>query len=61
MTLLICPECGSDNVTSEHHQQFMVNTGDHYCHSMKVQDSDSPATCLECDWVGERKDLKEAP
>ena len=59
MTLLVCPECGSDNVTTEHHQMFMVNTGDHYCHSMKTQDPDSPAKCLECDWIGERKDLKE--
>lgn len=58
MTLLVCPECGSDNVTTEWHQKFMVNTNEHYCHSMKTQDSDSPTTCLECEWVGERKDLR---
>lgn len=56
---LTCPECGSDRVTTEHHQMFMVNTGDHYCHSVKTCDSDSPTTCLECWWKGERKDLKE--
>jgi len=56
-TLITCPECGSDQVTTEHHQKFMVNTMEHYNHSMKTQDSDSPATCLSCDWKGQRKDL----
>lgn len=60
-TLCICPECGSTEVTTEHHQMFMVNSGDHYCHSMKTQDGDSPATCLGCRWKGERKDLIEVP
>ena len=31
--VLTCPECGSDRVTTEHHQMFMVNGGDHYCHA----------------------------
>lgn len=56
---LVCPECGSDKVTTEHHQMFMVNTGDHYCHSVKAYDWDSPATCLECRWTGERNQLQE--
>ena len=46
--IYVCPACGSDQVTTEHHQKFMVNTGDHYCHSMKPQDADSPATCIDC-------------
>jgi hypothetical protein len=25
--VLTCPECGSDRVTTEHHQMFMVNGG----------------------------------
>ena len=25
--LLTCPECGSERVTTEHHQMFLVNTG----------------------------------
>ena len=57
---LTCPECGSDHVTTEHHQMFMVNGGDHYCHAVKPQDADSPATCLACRWEGERGDLKGA-
>ena len=60
---LTCPECGSERVTTEHHQMFMVNGGGHYCHSVKPQDDDSPATCLACRWEGERGDLilKEQP
>lgn len=57
---LICPECGSDRVTTDHIQTFMVNTGEHFCHSVKTHDSNSPASCLACGWKGERKDLKEA-
>ena len=56
---LYCPKCGSERVTTEHHQKFFVNTGEHYNHSVKPHDSNSPATCLECWWGGERKDLKE--
>ena len=52
-----CPNCNSDQVTTEHIQMFMVNTGEHYCHSMKTHDDDSPATCLNCGWVGKRVDL----
>ena len=54
-----CPECGRTKVTTEHHQMFMVNGGEHYCHSMKTLDSDSPATCLDCRWTGRRDQLKE--
>jgi predicted Zn-ribbon and HTH transcriptional regulator len=54
-----CPECESDKVTAEHQQMFMVNTGNHYCHSMKIQDPDSPATCLDCGWEGVRENLTE--
>ena len=56
--VLTCPECGSDRVTTAHIQTFMVNTGEHFCHSVKTHDSDSPATCLACCWKGERGDLK---
>lgn len=52
-----CPQCGSDQVTTESHQMFMVNSGEHYCHSMKTGDSDSPADCLRCGWEGQRHQL----
>jgi hypothetical protein len=54
-----CPECGSDQVTTENHQMFLVNTGEHYCHSMKTHDSNSLATCLSCRWEGLREDLDD--
>ena len=57
--LLTCPECGSDRVTTAHVQTFMVNTCEHWCHSVKTHDPNSPATCLDCWWKGERKDLKK--
>jgi len=56
---LVCPECSSDNVTVGHLQTFMVNTGEHFCHSIKTHDDISPATCLECWWEGTRIQLKE--
>ena len=58
--VLTCPACGSDRVTTAHIQTFMVNTCEHYCHSVKTHDPDSPARCIRCDWTGERKDLKGA-
>lgn len=57
MATYTCPECGSEEVTLEAHQMFMANTMDHYCHSMKTQDADSPASCLSCNWSGEHHQL----
>ena len=57
--LLLCPECDSENVAVTAEQMFMVNTDDHYCHSVKTQDSDAKATCLDCGRVGRRDQLKE--
>jgi len=54
-----CPVCGSDRVHSSHEQAFMVNTGEHYCHMFKTQDPETNAGCLECDWRGQRFQLKE--
>ena len=59
MKKLYCPECGSDRVTAAHVQMFMVNTGDHYCHSVKTHDSNSRSTCLDCGWEGVRGQLVE--
>lgn len=55
--LLVCPNCESEAVTVTAEQKFMVNTGDHYCHSIKIQDPDAEATCLACGWIGERSQL----
>lgn len=38
-------------------QSFMANTLEHYCHSVKVQDPDSKAKCLECWWYGRHDEL----
>ena len=55
--LLRCPECESDDVTVSYVEMIMVNTGEHYCHSVKPQDPDSEATCLCCEWRGGRGQL----
>ncbi len=57
---LTCPDCGSRNVAATAEQMFMVNTGDHYCHSVKAHDDNAKATCLDCCWSGLRDQLSEA-
>ena len=59
--ILRCPECGSDEVTVSHLQRFLANSGDHYCHSVKTHDDYSQSTCINCKWIGERKDLIGGP
>lgn len=54
---LTCPNCGSERVTLAHIQTFMANTLEHYCHSVKVQDNNSPARCIDCDWKGQHDAL----
>lgn len=59
--ILYCPECGSDRVIVRAVTSYMVNTGEHYCHSVKTHDSDASAGCLECNWEAQRQDLSAAP
>ena len=58
-TTYYCPECNSTEITLAHIQLFMANTGEHYCHSVKTQDSDSPSMCLTCGWVGTNAQLNK--
>lgn len=53
-----CPECESEKIAVTAEQMWMVNTGDHYCHSVKPQDDDAKALCLDCRWEGERHQLQ---
>lgn len=53
-TTLNCPECESERVALTAEQMWMANTGDHYCHSVKTQDFDAKAVCLDCRWDGVR-------
>ena len=52
VTIFCCPECGSPNVTETEEQKWMVNTGEHYCHSVKPHDADAKCDCLDCGWTG---------
>lgn len=56
---IVCPSCGSDRVAATHEQMFMVNTGEHYCHSVKTHDENYKCLCLECDWDGQKSALKQ--
>ena len=56
---LTCPNCGSENVTVTEEAMWMVNTMEHYCHSVKAHDNDAKSTCLACDWIGCRDALVE--
>ena len=56
---LVCPECNSEEVAVTAEQMFMVNTGDHYCHSVKTHDYDAKANCLDCNWSGILYGLKK--
>lgn len=58
--MLACPRCGSTEVAVTAEEMFMVNTGDHYLHSVKTQDDNAKADCLDCRWGGRRYQLKEA-
>lgn len=60
-TKLTCPECGSKKVATAAEDLFMVNSGEHYCHSVKAHDSNARAVCLKCRWEGKRSDLVPAP
>lgn len=53
----LCPNCYSDKVYTQHHQSFMLNSGEHYVHAMKTHDTNSPAGCIECKWNGIKEDL----
>ena len=59
MTILVCPKCESEQVVVTAEQQFMVNTDEHYCHSVKTQDTAAKVICLECWWECERIQLEE--
>lgn len=57
-----CPECCSVNVlVYEQTAWKLLANGDfeHYCHAVKLQDSDAEASCMDCDWKGIRSNLME--
>lgn len=55
--LLLCPQCGSDRVAVAEVTKIMVNTLEHWCHSVKAGDDDAQVSCLECEWEGVRVSL----
>ena len=56
-TNLKCPVCFSSEVASTDSQLIMVNTGEHYMHSVKARDVHSRTICISCGWSGVLRDL----
>jgi transcription elongation factor Elf1 len=54
-----CPVCESTELLVYAQTSFNMNTGEFYCHSVKIQDSDADVRCMSCDWIGKRKDFSE--
>jgi hypothetical protein len=56
--ILKCPECESERIAVTTEQMFMINTLEHYCHSVKWQDDNAKVECLDCRWSGTRGRLE---
>jgi len=56
---LACPDCSSNRIAVTEETMFMVNTGEHYCHSVKAHDTDAKVLCLYCRWTGQRGQLEQ--
>lgn len=54
--MLRCPDCASTEVTTEYPEAFERNP-DYLENEDAV--SRSPASCLVCEWVGERESLQD--
>lgn len=54
---LYCPSCGSNRVTVTEETKYMINTLEHWCHSVKAYDEDAKVDCLVCNWQGIRAQL----
>lgn len=57
MSKYLCPGCRSEKLLVYAATAYEVNTGDFYCHASKTHDSDADASCLDCNWRGQRMDL----
>jgi Zn finger protein HypA/HybF involved in hydrogenase expression len=56
--ILKCPQCDSERIAVTAEQMFMINTLEHYCHSVKTQDDNAKVECLDCHWAGKRGRLE---
>jgi hypothetical protein len=52
-----CPNCESTWLLVSEHTLFEINTGEFYCHSVKMHDNVAHVKCQSCNWTGKRQDL----
>ena len=57
MNKYYCPECESKNILGGEETLFEINTGEFYCHSVKLHDNDCEIECQDYGWTGLRQDL----
>jgi transcription elongation factor Elf1 len=53
-----CPECNSGQLIVTTETSYILNTGAHYCHSVKAQDLNAVVQCLDCGWPGARAQIE---
>lgn len=60
MGALRCPNCDSSALLVYAETSYWINTGEHFCHSMKTHDSGAKVKCSDCDWEGKRSNVEVA-
>lgn len=53
----VCPVCFHDEIHVTEETTFDVNTGEFFCHSVKMHDGDARVECQNCDWQGQLNQL----
>lgn len=58
MNTIKCPCCGSSKLLVYSETAYWLNTGEHFCHSVKSHDKIAKVKCSDCDWQGKLKDVE---
>ena len=54
MSALKCLDCGSESLLVYTETSYWLNTGEHYCNSIKAHDAIARVRCDTCGWEGKR-------
>lgn len=58
-TKYVCPACNSSDLFVYEETCFVLNTGEFFCHSVKLWDSNAKVTCGNCEFEGALSDLNK--
>jgi ADP-ribose pyrophosphatase YjhB (NUDIX family) len=56
---LFCPNCNSTDLLVYEKTAYVLNTLEHWCHSVKAHDNEAECYCRDCDWEGNRLAVNE--